>query len=227
MTGVLPWKDFIRAFRPPLLRAAQGDSALDLGGVGGDTDHAPCAVAAEALAALLGARPADVEEQEDWRGLCEGMVRMCVSGLSTGSPASSLPLRALCVHLFAGGDKEVVAEEEEWLWRVSLEALSEAAAGGWRNTRALDLAYLVVSSHACAEHRLGAAQGVAWRSDGVGMSFLLLILFFFKARCGAQMALVCLIGCFCSFFESAAWRSDGVSMSCHGIHFNTPYFDFV
>ena len=181
LTGVLPWKDFICAFRAPLLRAAQGDTAFGLGGVrgvGGDTDDAPCAVAAEALAALLGAQPAGVEEREDWRGLCEGMVRMCVRGLSTGSPASSLPLRALCVHLFAGGGKEVVAEEEEWLWRVSLEALSEAAAGGWRNTRALDLAYLVVS-HACAEHRLGAAQGAAWRSDGVGISFLLLILFFF------------------------------------------------
>ena len=175
MTGVLPSKDFIRAFRPPLLRAAQGDAALGPDGVGDDTDHAPFAVAAEALAALLGARPAGVEEREDWRRLCEGMVRMCVRGMSTGCSASSLPLRALCVHLFAGGSKEAVAEEEEWLWRVSLEALSEAAAGGWRNTRALELAHLVVSSHACAEPRLGAAQGAEWRSDGVGIAFFLFL----------------------------------------------------
>ena len=192
LTGVLPWKDFICAFRAPLLRAAQGDTAFGLGGVrgvGGDTDDAPCAVAAEALAALLGAQPAGVEEREDWRGLCEGMVRMCVRGLSTGSPASSLPLRALCVHLFAGGGKKVVAEEEEeeWLWRVSLEALSEAAAGGWRNTRALELAYIVMSSHAWAEHSLGAAHVAAWRSDGVGM-FFFVSSFFFKARHGVGMS---------------------------------------
>jgi hypothetical protein len=88
----------------------------------GETDLACGSVAAEALAALLGARPAGAEEAEEWQGLCEEMVRTSVRRASPGSYASSLPLMALSVHVFAGTGAVAL----DWLWRVAEEALRYA-----------------------------------------------------------------------------------------------------